>query len=755
MEINGPLVVPLSSPGHTLDSSGGKGLNLALLTMAGFHVPGGFVLTSAAYQRFVEVNHLLPFIQAGLAALTAGPESLEETSKRIREVFSEGFIPEDIKSEILAAYRQLGNGAVAVRSSATTEDLPELSFAGQQDTYLNVTNEDDLLKRVVDCWSSLWTARAIGYRLRQSVPQEGIFLAVVVQRMVQSDVSGVLFTANPLSGLRSEMVIDVTLGLGEALVSGLVKPDHYTVDMLTKNVSEKKLGAKGISIRPMVGGGVERVAEHSATSQALIDEQILELVEVGQRAQDYFGSPQDIEWAFCHDQLFLLQSRPITSLYPLPADVGAGPLKVFSSFASVQGIMDPITPIGQSALKSIFATVAGLFGLRRTEETQNALYTAGERLWANITPLIKNSLGKKIIPVVLEYVEPTIRLSFLQIMDDPRLQPEREGVSFRGRLRLLRFILPVAGNVLLNLLFPSDRRKYIVNRGEVILKRLDLLLSTIHGNPFEKLARQARVLSLFTEKYLNRTFILFVSGVASGMVSWNALSMLFSKFYQAEPEKKEHFSGLILQMTRGMPFNPTTEMDLDLWGMAQSIHRDELSLQAMTEYSPGELSQRYLAAELPSVLTREIRRFLGRYGGRGFGEIDLGRNRWAENPQHVFEMLSSFMQIKDFENSPDAVFGRSVVIATESKEQLISAARALPGWIYQSEGGEVLFGPHAQVDGDERKSQVFCRSHDVGNSSGTHKNRPRICGIGRIGACRRFVLPDISRTFSLCSKKRT
>ncbi len=190
-------------------------------------------------------------------------ELLEQASARIRAAFSAGRLPEETAAAMEAEYRRLDahNGGVAVRSSATTEDLPDLSFAGQQDTFLNVTGAAQLRQAVVDCWSSLWTARAIGYRIRNGIPHEQAALAVVVQRMVASEVAGVLFTANPLSGLLNEMVIDATFGLGEALVSGQVEPDHYVVDSLSGAIRSVTLGAKGTATRTRAGGGVENVSQ--------------------------------------------------------------------------------------------------------------------------------------------------------------------------------------------------------------------------------------------------------------------------------------------------------------------------------------------------------------------------------------------------------------------------------------------------------------------------------------------------------------
>ena len=213
-------ILPLSSPGATLESAGGKGLNLARLARAGFAVPHGFIISTDAYQEFLNINRWLPTIQAvveNLPAEDAG--ALERASKQIRVSFSAGKMPEEMEAAIRAAYAELGYKPVAVRSSATAEDLPDLSFAGQQDTFLNVVGVGQLLEAVINCWSSLWTARAIGYRIRNGIDHHEAALAVIVQEMVQSEASGVLFTANPLTGLRCESVIDATLGLGEALVS--------------------------------------------------------------------------------------------------------------------------------------------------------------------------------------------------------------------------------------------------------------------------------------------------------------------------------------------------------------------------------------------------------------------------------------------------------------------------------------------------------------------------------------------------------
>ena len=239
---------PVTDPADLVLQAGGKGANLVRLAQAGLPVPEGFILTTAAYRDFVSVNGLEEKI---LSALPSGgsidPDALEESSQAIRGLFADGSLPAALEADLHFAYAALGSPPVAVRSSATAEDTLELSFAGQQDTFLNIIDDQSLRQAVMDCWSSLWTARAIGYRTHNHIPHAGLALAVVVQRMVNSEVSGVLFTANPLTGLRSETVVDAAFGLGEALVSGKVEPDQYTVDAISRSNPAQGTGSQSQS----------------------------------------------------------------------------------------------------------------------------------------------------------------------------------------------------------------------------------------------------------------------------------------------------------------------------------------------------------------------------------------------------------------------------------------------------------------------------------------------------------------------------
>jgi pyruvate,water dikinase len=675
-----PLLLPLASDRATLPLAGGKGANLARLVRAGFPVPHGFVISTEAYASFVAANdlarHILSELEAeGRAADLSGGEAHEATSSRIRARFSEATMPASFWDQILAAYAGLGRPPVAVRSSATAEDLPDMSFAGQQDTFLNVIGDEALLAAVTACWSSLWTARAISYREHNRVSHGDVSIAVVVQKMVQSEAAGVLFTANPLTGLRTETVIDATLGLGEALVGGRVQPDHYVVDRCTGQITSRALGAKALSIRGKDGGGTETVAESAAATQALPDAQILELAALGDRVAGMFDMPQDIEWAWADSSLSLLQTRPITSLFPTPDGMAAEPLRVMLSFGGMQGMLDPVTALGRDLLFRIAAAIGRLFGMHLTPESQNVFYAAGERPWINLTPLLRNTVGRKLLPVITRFIDPAAEESLNAIWDDPRLQPTRRGVSPRAVSEILRFLVPTAGHVLLNVAAPRTRRRFIVERGERVLRTAAGNISGIAGDPQERLGQLARISAAFVAERVPRTFRLFVSGVAAAMASYNVLRILTKDLPGVT---RDH----VLEVTRGVENNPTTEMDLSLWQASLAIRHDPASLAAFETEAPSLLAVAYGNASLPTVAQQVLDAFLARYGARGLAEIDLGRPRWAEEPTHVLEVIRGYLQISDPSRSPDAVFSRSMGGAEAAVAALVSAARRGPhGWL--------------------------------------------------------------------------
>lgn len=312
-------ILNFDSQEATLERVGGKGTNLAELTRAGFNVPPGYLITTQAYCAFVAANRFGDELLALARAVdTNDPVALEQTAEKIRALFTHSPMPPTIGDQIRAAYSSLATRDsslfVAVRSSATAEDLPGLSFAGQQETYLNIIGAEAVNDAVKKCWSSLWTARAIGYRARNHIAPDNVALAVVVQQMIASKVSGVLFTANPLTGHRGEIVIDASFGLGEAIVAGQVEPDHFVVNATTWEITTCDLGDKAIAILPRAEGGTQTIAQSRADTPTLPDAQIIALAKLAKRIAEHFGAPQDIEWAWANQRFYLLQTRPITAL---------------------------------------------------------------------------------------------------------------------------------------------------------------------------------------------------------------------------------------------------------------------------------------------------------------------------------------------------------------------------------------------------------------------------------------------------------
>lgn len=300
--------------------AGGKAANLGELVSAGFNVPPGFVLTTLAYDDFVSANNLVPKIDEVLAAVDVNSEtSLQGASIAIRKAFEEGVIPTDLSQEVVKEYGRMFKGKkaclVAVRSSATAEDLPTASFAGQQDTYLNVPNAEDLMDKVKKCWSSLFTPRAISYRVTKNFEHSAVKLAVVVQKMVNSDISGIMFTVDPNSEM-PHIIIEAGYGLGEAIVSGKVTPDTYVVEKFHNKIINKRIAKQTWKfVRGKVGDTVkEDIAPEMVGAQKLTDDQIFTVADIGKNIESHYDRPMDIEWCIEDGQVYVVQARPVTAL---------------------------------------------------------------------------------------------------------------------------------------------------------------------------------------------------------------------------------------------------------------------------------------------------------------------------------------------------------------------------------------------------------------------------------------------------------
>jgi pyruvate,water dikinase len=347
-------VVPLDSTKADVAEVGGKGASLARLARSGLPVPEGFHVTTAAYKQFVTAHGLQPSITALLEQVDADhPDRLEAVSEAIRGLFEISDMPLDVATAIVEAYDDLAgrSPAVAVRSSATAEDLPDASFAGQQESYLNVKGEKAVRDAVKRCWASLWTARAIGYRLQKGIEPDDLSLAVVIQRLVPADAAGVMFTANPVNGRRDQLLINAAWGLGEAVVGGSVTPDEITVDKESLLVTARETAEKKVmTVRTPTGTEEQQVPEAMRQTPVLDDVQALELAHLGMRIEALYGRPMDIEWTRVEDEFAIVQARPITALpdpsapppdtWPLPDPKGK-----YIRTSIIDFLPDPLSPL--------------------------------------------------------------------------------------------------------------------------------------------------------------------------------------------------------------------------------------------------------------------------------------------------------------------------------------------------------------------------------------------------------------------------
>jgi phosphohistidine swiveling domain-containing protein len=654
-----PLVVRLRDlDARALSLAGGKAANLGELIQAGFPVPDGFCVTTDAYDDLATAADLTEIIGRSPGTTPDDESRGAELAGRARERILSTPMPSHVAEAVKSAYRDLGeNAAVAVRSSATAEDLPFASFAGQQDTYLGIVGEDAVLDAVHRCWASLWTDRAVVYRMRAHVDQAATRLAVVVQRMVDAAVAGVLFTADPVTGHRARTVIDASPGLGEAVVSGAVNPDHFVVDGRSGAVLERVVGDKRLTIRARAGGGTEAVPQSASTTASVSDEQLSDLVRLGARVQEHYGQPQDIEWAIdATGALWLTQARPVTTLFPLPdGDHGEDgsaeeDLRIYFCFSLAQGLTRPLTPMGLSAIRVIGSSVARLYGSPPADRVSGppGVRDAAGRLFFDITPIMRSAPGRAVFPRVLDVMEARSAAVLRGLFDDPRLSVvQRSWWPVVRRLALLavRFAVPL--QVVQAVVSPASALRRAYRVGAELRRR------TPPADPVSARQRLAFVVSILGA-VVPRVMPRVAPPAATGFVMLGLAGRLLRT--DARPDD-------LATVLRGLPHNVTTQMDLDLWHLATAVRADGEAAEAVRRESAPGLADRYRTGTLPEVLQQELRGFLDRHGFRAVAEIDVGLPRWAEDPTHVLGVVGNYLRLDDPERSPDTVFARSAAAA--------------------------------------------------------------------------------------------
>jgi pyruvate,water dikinase len=665
------LVLPLERLDRSLLAMvGGKAAQLGELIRAGFAVPAGFCVTTTAYAHISASAGL----DALLADLSTAP--LTDTARQaelaaaVRAAILQTLVPSDITSAIVETYQALERSdpvPVSVRSSATAEDLPSASFAGQQETFLNVVGVEAVLDAVRHCWASLWTDRAVSYRATRDIDPRTVRLAVVVQRMVDAQVAGVLFTANPLTGKRRQAIIDASPGLGEAVVSGATTPDHFVVDTQTGEIVERRLGDRRLVIRAAAGGGTERVEQAAHPNAAsLSDAQVRLLAALGARVETCFRTPQDIEWAVdAAGQVWLLQTRPITTLFPLPPDAPANDevLRVYLCFTVQQGTEWPFTPLGISAIRVLASAIVTLLGFPPQDRLHGPLFVteAASRIFLDVTGALRSAFGRTLLSNVMAQAEVHAAAMFQHLSKDLRLSLVKTRRSpfllTLGRM-FVRTRLPYF--LLQALLRPKTARTRLLQLNDRLRATASVEAS---ADPRTRVRAVERLLFDTVPRLLSATTPAMLGGMGTLSLAGTLLGDLAS-----EDERQI--------VMRGLPSNPTTEMNLALWALAQTVQADPTTATLVQHTPPAQLRDAYRSGSLPPALQHALAQFLATYGHRSVNELDMGMPRWSEDPTYLFGVLASYLQLRDVAQAPDRQFQRA---AQEAEAMLAELTRRAYG----------------------------------------------------------------------------
>ncbi|BCL14845.1 PEP/pyruvate-binding domain-containing protein [Micromonospora sagamiensis] len=562
-----------------VDLVGGKAVGLGELIRQGERVPDGFCVTTEAHRL--------------------------------------GVIPE---AEIVDAYERLGAGPVAVRSSATAEDLPEASFAGQHDTVLDVTGTAEVIAAIERCWGSLHGDRAVAYRDARDLDGGAVRMAVVVQRMITAEVAGVLFTANPVTGCRTEMVVDAAPGPGTAVVDGTGPVDHYVLD----------------GSEPQQPG-------------CLTAARLAELRATGERLQEHFGCPQDVEWVVDRQGIrWLLQSRPITTLFLLPPATGKPLPRVYLEFGHVQGMRQPVTPMGMSTLRTLVAAMLAPLGVRAD------IVDIGGRLYGDLTDMARSRSGRRqLVRLLAVDFGPRAQAVMRHVLTDPRFAPRRDGPDrVRGaKGTSLRTALRAVAGIVRALARPDAARTRLFDAVE------RLRLGSVAPDDLTTAVERLRFVQA---QEADESPDDLVWPIVAGMLAAALPDQLL---------KGVVGPGEIHTVMGGMPHNVTIEMNLALWRLAQNAgdHR-----RLLLDTAPDDLAARHLRGTLPDI---GLAAFLDAYGHRGVAEVDLGVPRWDEDPAPVFAMIANLLRVTDPEQAPDRRFARAAATAEDTLRELVVRAR--------------------------------------------------------------------------------
>ncbi|CAM5328810.1 rifamycin-inactivating phosphotransferase [Streptomyces avidinii] len=624
---------------------GGKGAHLgALSRIEGVRVPGGFCVTTEAFRRImVEAPSLDDLLDRLSRVDPDDREAIRTLSAQIRRTVEGIRVPDDLAAEITGALARSGEqAAYAVRSSATAEDLPTASFAGQQDTYLNIVGPAEILRHISRCWASLFTERAVTYRERGGIDHRTVHMAVVVQQMAFPHASGILFTADPVTGDRKVSTVDAGFGLGEALVSGLVNPDVFTVR--DGEVVAKAIASKQRALTALPAGGTQEVAIDAQRQDqpALTDAQVVRLVELGRRIEAHFGRPQDIEWCLVDDGFRIVQSRPITTLFPVP-ESGDRENHVYVSVGHGQMMTDPMKALGFS-MWQLTAMVP--------------MHEAGGRLFVDVTARLASPASRAGLLDALGKGDPLIRDALETVLDRGDFVPSLPDAVPGG---------PPAGGAPAPIETGPAVVTALIERSRVSVAALERDIRTKSGPALFDFLLEA-----FEEHKRLLSDPLSIQAIMAGM---EATWWLNDKLQEWLGEKNAADT-----LTLSAPDNITSEMGLALLDVADVIRPLPEVVAFLQGVDPIE-DEAFLdeLAKLPGGAEARdaIETYLDRYGMRCVGEIDITRPRWRERPGTLVPVILD--NVRNFEpGAAERRFEEGRKKAQEKEQDVLSRLRALP-----------------------------------------------------------------------------
>lgn len=629
--------------------AGGKGANLGeLLKIDEILVPEGFCVTTVAYKKMIENNQEFNSLLGELSYLKIDNiGKIKEISNKIRAVIERSSVFKDIAEEVFEHLKKLGEKeAYAVRSSATAEDLPAASFAGQQDTYLNVVGKDSILKHIKKCWGSLYTERAIIYRLQNGFNHNKVQLAVIVQKMVFPEVSGIIFTADPVTSNRKILSIDASFGLGEALVSGLVNADSYQVR--NGKIVDKKIQNKKIAIYGTEGGRTkdQEIELKLQNIQALTDNQILHLEYLGRKIEEYFGYPQDIEWCLANGIFYVVQSRPITTLYPIPEADDKGN-HVYLSVGHQQMMTDPLKPLGMSLMMLV---------------SYGRWLKAGGRLYIDISQMLVSEDGRKVLLNNMKQLEPLTEYAVMTIIERDFIKcskSEKKNQSSDNKNK---------ANITEDYNLQIENNPAIVSE---LIKKNQISIANLKQKIQEKTGTD--LIDFILEDLNELKKILFdEQSTAVYTAAINASLWINEKMNEWLGEKNA--ADILSQSVEN---NITSQMGLELLDVADVIR----PYPEIINYLQNIKNDRFLD-ELPNYdggaqVQEVINDYLNKYGMRCSGEIDITRPRFMERPTTLIPMILN--NIRSFEpNESQRRFEQGLNEALKKEKELLDKLNKLP-----------------------------------------------------------------------------